>query len=408
MASHRFGRRPENLEGTRPAPRLGAVRILIAHSFYRVPGGEDSYVRTQAGLLGSRHDVELLGPLNDDLSKGQAIHRLAGSSAVRRDVGRLLDEFRPDVVHLHNPYPSLGPAVHLAARRRRIPLAMTVHNLRLRCPNGLQFTEGELCRRCERGMYAHAVAHRCFPSRGQAAAYAGALWLHRFVLRTESAVTRFLPPSRFLSERLVEWGIAAEKVEVVRYCVPAAPDPGRRPGAYGLFLGRLSDEKGVDVLLRALALAGDPPFRIAGTGPAEERLHEDARRLGLQNVAWLGLVSRDAVPELLGSCRYVVTPSIWEENLPLSVLESMSAGRAVIASRRGGLPELVEDGRGLTVEPGDDRSLADAMATLDRDEDLCASLGAAARRFFETDLSPAAHLDRLEATYERLLSAPAS
>jgi glycosyltransferase involved in cell wall biosynthesis len=383
------------------------VRILLAHSFYRVPGGEDSYVRMQMDLLASRHSVDLIGPVNESLSKGQAVHRLLHSRDTTAEVEAAIDRFRPDVVHLHNPYPALGPSVHLAARRRKVPLVMTVHNVRLRCPNGLMFTEGELCRRCEGGVYAHALLHRCFPTRSQAAAYASALWIHRFALRTDSAVTLFLPPSRFLGRRLGEWGIPPERIEVVPHCVPPAADPGRPPGEYGLFLGRLSNEKGVDVLLEALAAAGDPPFRIAGAGPAEERLRSKASGLGLRRTTWLGLVPRDRVPELLAGSRYVVVPSIWEENLPLSVLEAMSAGRAVIASRRGGLVELVEGGRGVPVEPGDHRALAEAIASLAADAERCRSLGGSARRYFEEEHTPEVHVGRLASAYERLLGGAA-
>lgn len=280
------------------------MRILLAHAFYRVPGGEDSYVRSQADLLGRRHDVELLGPVNDTLSKTGAAHRLVYSGVARREIEAAVERFRPDLIHLHNPYPSLGPAVHVTARRRGIPLVTTVHNLRMRCPNGLMFTEGELCRRCERGVYAHAALHRCFPTRAQGTVYASALWLHRFVLRTEAAVAGFVAPSRFMADRLRQWSIPVEKIHVVRPFVPAPPAPGP-PGEYGLFLGRLSNEKGVDVLLHALALAGDPPFRIAGGGPAEERLRAKAGELGLRRTELVGLVPRDEVPGLLARARYV-------------------------------------------------------------------------------------------------------
>lgn len=377
------------------------MRILLAHAFYRVPGGEDSYVRAQAALLGSRHDVELLGPVNDALSKTEATRRLVYSGAARREVEAAVERFRPDLIHLHNPYPSLGPAVHVTARRRGIPLVTTVHNLRLRCPNGLMFTEGDLCRRCERGVYAHAAVHRCFPTRAQGAVYASALWLHRFALRTEAAVAGFVAPSRFMAHRLREWSVPSEKVHVVRPFVPAAPAPAG-PGEYGLFLGRLSNEKGVDVLLDALALAGDPPFRVAGSGPAEERLRAKARELGLRNAELVGLVPRGEVHGLLAGARYVAAPSISEENAPLSVLEAMTAARPVIASRRGGLPELVEEGRGLQVEPGDARALATAIETLAGDPGLCNTLGEAARRFVDAELTEEAHLRALESAYERV------
>ena len=378
------------------------MRILLAHAFYRVPGGEDSYVRAQAELLRKRHDVELLGPVNDTLSKAAAAHRLVYSAAARREVERAVDRFRPHLIHVHNPYPSLGPAVHVAASRRSIPLVMTVHNLRLRCPNGLMFTEGELCRRCEGGVYAHAALHRCFPTRAQGAVYASALWLHRFVLRTEAAIAGFVAPSRFMASRLGEWSIPEDKVHVVRPFVPPPLEATDGTGYYGLFLGRLSNEKGVDVLLEALSLAGDPPFRIAGAGPAEERLAARARQLGLLRTELTGLVPREEVPALLAGARYVAAPSLSEENAPLSVLEAMSAGRPVIASRRGGLPELVEDGRGVPVDPGDAPALARAIETLAGDPGLCQTLGDAARRFVEEELTEEAHLTSLESAYERV------
>ena len=383
------------------------MRILIAHSFYRDPGGEDTYVRAQAELLEARHSIEVLGPRNDELSRGEALNRLVYSGKMRAQIEETIERFRPDVVHLHNAYPSLGPAVHMAIRRRRVPLVMTVHNLRLRCPNGLMFTEGELCRRCEGGMYIHAALHRCFPTRRQGVAYAGALWLHRFVLRSEREVSLFVAPSRFMASRLHEWGISIDKIKVVRNFVSAAPDPQRPPGEYGLFLGRLSSEKGVDVLLRALAAASNPPFRIAGSGPAAERLRDQALHLGLSKTRFLGLVAHGAVPELLAGSRYVVAPSIWEENLPLSVLEAMAAGRAVIGSRRGGLPELVEAARGIAVEPGDERGLAAAILKLSRDGVLCDTFGSAARRFADEELSPGTHLDKLDSVYHRVVGAPA-
>ena len=382
------------------------MRILLAHAFYRVAGGEDSYVRAQAELLGGRHDVELLGPFNDTLTKARAAHRLVYSRGAQHEVAALVDRFRPDLIHVHNPYPSLGPAVHGPARRRGIPLVMTVHNLRLRCPNGLMFTEGELCRRCESGVYAHAAIHRCFPTRAQGMVYASALWLHRFVVRIEGAVAGFVAPSRFMARRLREWAIPEAKVHLVRPFVPARPGPTAEPGHYGLFLGRLSNEKGVDVLLDALAAAGDPPFRIAGAGPAKDRLRARAQELGLRRAEFTGHVPRSHVEELLAGARYVVAASISEENAPLSVLEAMSAARPVIASRMGGLPELVEDGRGLPVEPGDPGGLAAAIGRLAGDPGLCRTLGDAARRFVDAELTEEAHLRSLESAYERVLAGP--
>ena len=145
------------------------MRILYAHSFYRAPGGEDRHVRDQVDLVSGAHDVELVSESNVDLSESPATAtRMLYSRAKKRDVGRIIDRFAPDVVHIHNTYPSLGPAVVLAANDRGIPIVMTVHNFRLRCPNGLMFTEGALCRRCQSGVYTNALLHQCFPTMKQA------------------------------------------------------------------------------------------------------------------------------------------------------------------------------------------------------------------------------------------------
>ena len=149
------------------------MRVLYAHSFYRMPGGEDRHVRDQVELVSRTNDVELIAASNADLPDTPATAaRMIYSREKKHEILGIIDRFAPEVVHVHNAYPSLGPSVILAANERGIPIVMTVHNMRLRCPNGLMFTEGMACHRCERGLYAHAVAHQCFTSKRQAVAYA--------------------------------------------------------------------------------------------------------------------------------------------------------------------------------------------------------------------------------------------
>ena len=256
--------------------RSERLRILYAHSFYRIPGGEDRHVRDQIDLVSGAHDVELISEANIDLSESPATAaRMLYSRAKKRDVGRIIDRFAPDVVHVHNTYPSLGPAVVLAANERGIPIVMTVHNFRLRCPNGFMFTEGALCHRCESGVYINALVHQCFPTKKQAGAYATVLWAHRFVMRLEERIARFIVPSDFMRKRLLRWGIGEDRVRVIRHFVASAGSRSHPSiGSYGAFVGRLSPEKGLDVLLAALARAGDPPFLIVGDGPQRAALED--------------------------------------------------------------------------------------------------------------------------------------
>ena len=380
------------------------MRILVAHSFYRIPGGEDGYVRQQAELLRQRHTIELLEHHNEELVGGMAtLKDMTYSLRTKTSVGSVIRNFRPDLIHLHNAYPSLGPAVHLAAAKASVPLVMTVHNFRLRCPNGYMFTEGESCRRCEGGIYTNAVMHNCFPSRGQAAGYAVALWTHRFLLRLDKKVSLYLTPSEFVRRRMLEWGFDEERVEVVRNFT-TVHENSVEPGVFGLYLGRISSEKGLDVLLRSLRKAGDPPFKIVGDGPILEDLKELAAHLELRNTDFLGRLSRDAVPEVLRASRFLVLPSSWDENAPLAALEAMALGRPLLVTATGGLVELVRNGEGIACPVGDDNALAAAIRQLNEDDDKCRALGTEGLRRAKHDFVPQTHLDRLEAAYQRCLA----
>jgi glycosyltransferase involved in cell wall biosynthesis len=381
------------------------LRVLIAHSFYRVPGGEDRYVRQQVELLSADHEVELLGRRNEALAPSlSTASMMAFSRAGTRAVEDRIEVFAPDVIHLHNPYPSLGPAVHLAAARCGIPLVQTVHNLRFRCPNGLMFTERRICQRCERGNYVNAVTHDCFPSRRQATAYAGVLWFHRFLLRLERHVACFVAPSTFMTERLVGWGIPKDRISTIRNFAPLTDATRSDVGDVGVYVGRLSEEKGLHVLLEALSLAGDPPFRIIGDGPLREDLRSLAARLGLRRTVFAGRVEATDAQRAIEGCRFLVLPSLCYENAPLAALEAMAAGRPILVSARGGLPELVDGGGGLLFDPGDVSDLSACIQRLLRDRTLSQSLGDQARRFALSELRPDRHLARLVDVYRGALS----
>ncbi len=377
------------------------MRILFAHSLYRVPGGEDRHVQDQIKLVSQLHSVDTLLESNAELPPGpRTAGRMLYSPAKKREVAAAMDRFEPDVVHVHNIYPSLGPAVFLAAYERRVPIVMTVHNLRLRCPNGLMFTDNALCRRCESGNYLNALMHPCFPTYKQAGAYAAALWIHRFVMRLHDRVARFIAPSQFVRSRLREWGIAEKRIGLVRHFVesPMSAIPKAAGGRYGLFIGRLSAEKGLPGLLRALRRAGDPPFVIAGDGPLRRELERFARELALSNTRFLGQLPHEEVVGLLADARYVTLPSISEEASPLAALEALSAGRPLLVSDRGALPEFVARGEGLACRPDDVADISNKLLRLMDDE---AHQRASTQAFdtARTMFTSKQHLDSLEAVY---------
>jgi len=204
-----------------------------------------------------------------------------------------------------------------------------------------------------------------------------------------------------MRDRLLAWGIPARRVWTIRNFVTSIPAGTSPAGEYGMFVGRLAREKGIDTLLEALAIAGDPPFRIVGEGPIASELAALSVRLRLKNVIFTGRLASPAVADLLARSRYLVMPSVCEENAPMAVLESMGAGRPVLVSRSGGLPELVQEGSGLTFEPGNHQSLAELVRLLSTDDELCDNLGTRARLFVQEHLSVENHRRQLERVYEQ-------
>jgi glycosyltransferase involved in cell wall biosynthesis len=248
------------------------------------------------------------------------------------------------------------------------------------------------------------VLHDCFAGRDQATAYAMALGFHRFGLRLEDKVGAFVVPSEFVRRRTAEWGFPPERVRMIRNFAPMPADPGS-PGTGGLFLGRLSGEKGAADLLDALAVAGDPPFEIAGDGPDDLNLRDQARRLGLANTRFLGRLDRPEVDAALRRAGYVVVPSRSDETASLAAIEALAAGRALVATRVGGLPELAADGRGEAVPPQDPAALGAAIARVVADPGRVASQGRAAAAFAAAELSANAHRSALQSLYADLVAA---
>jgi glycosyltransferase involved in cell wall biosynthesis len=380
------------------------LRILYAHCFYRMSGGEDRHVRDQVKLVSSEHDVDVVSEANVELSEGLiTAARMLYSRRKTLHVGAVMDRFGPDVVHIHNMYPALGPAVVMAASRRDIPIVMTIHNYRLRCPNGFLFTEGSMCRRCESGVYPNAVIHRCFPTRKQAAAYAVALWFHRFIMPLEERISRFIVPSEFMRQRLLEWGLGADRVRLVRHFVEGAtPPPDAKRGSYGAFVGRLSGEKGLHLFFRALRRAGDPPFVVVGDGPLRSSLEGLVRDLGLANTTLWGWRSAEEVAAVIAGARYVAVPSVWEETASLAALEALAAGRPLLVSDRGALPELVATGAGLMCRPEDEVGTSERVTRLMHDAAFSRLASAEAIRMARALLTPRRHLDGLTAVYEEV------
>lgn len=385
------------------------MRVLIVHNRYRshLPSGENQVVEDEIDMLaGAGLEVTTYLRESDEID-GFDLRQKAGlavspviSRASVRDISNLIDRSRPDIFHLHNPYPLISPQVIRTATRHGIPVVQTVHNYRHICMTGTFFRDGQVCEDCDNKRAPWpGMVHGCYRgSRAQSTVMTVALTVHR---STWQLVDRFLPVSAYVGKRLASLGIPDDRITVKPNPV-ADPGPPSAPGKDVLFAGRLDEEKGVRLLLDAWQRSGieDRSLVIAGDGPLAELVESAAASCA--SISWLGLVPSEAVGRLMESCGVVVVPSTWFEGFPRTIAEAYARGRPVITSDHGALRAVVTRDTGWTVamDPG---AWASALTTA-VSSDLT-SRASAAREYYERHLQPGHVLAQQLAVYSDLTDA---
>ncbi|MFF0359352.1 glycosyltransferase [Streptomyces fungicidicus] len=390
--------------------------VLVVHNRYASaqPSGENKVVDQEVALLRSAgHRVEVFERRSDDIaarslpSKAALPLLVPWNPAVRRELAARLRAGRPDVVHIHNVFPLLSPAVLAACADAGVPAVATLHNYTQICPPGTLQRDGRPCTECVGATPLPAVRHGCYRgSRLATVPLAVSLSANR--RRWWTGVERFLCISAAQRDVLVRAGMPAERLAVKHNFVP---EPGvRRTGAgeHLLYLGRLAEAKGVRLLMAAwdeLAAAGGVgvPLVIAGTGPLEDEV--TAWAAGRDDVRYAGLYDTDRCRRAIAEAVAVVAPSTWLEAFGLVAVEAMAAGVPVVAAGHGAFTELVEDGgTGLLHRPGDAASLASRIRRITAEEDRNREMGRAARRRYERGFSPAVGLERLLEEYRTAIA----
>jgi glycosyltransferase involved in cell wall biosynthesis len=381
------------------------MRVLILHSRYLSgpASGENRVVEDEAELLRSGgHEVRLWDPSPSGDGATQAIHTAAAAVWSRKaaaGVKKLAANFRPDIVHCHNLWPSFSPSVLRSASASGIPTAMSLHNYRLMCLPGTFLLNGEICERCLGHLPLPGVRYKCYRnSRAASGTLATSLILHR-AASSWDRVDRWFAVSAFLREKYVQAGFPADRIIVKANFAGAAPQR-QGAGEYFLYVGRIAREKGIEVLLDAFSEI-DEALVIIGDGPEVERL----KSRSTPNVRWLGLLPGDEIPKHLARARALLVPSIWYEGAPRGILEAYSSGVPVLASKIGALPELVEEGKsGYLLPPQSPDSWRSGIARL-VDPEVAISLGRYARQLWEEKYRPEKALSNLERAYSSAIEA---
>ncbi|MEU1850893.1 glycosyltransferase [Streptomyces sp. NPDC019990] len=393
------------------------MHVLVVHNRYASaqPSGENKVVDQEVALLrGAGHRVEVFERRSDDIATRSLLGKAAvpllvpWNPAVRADLAARLRAGRPDVVHVHNVFPLLSPAVLAACADAGVPAVATLHNYTQVCPPGTLRRDGRPCTECV-GAAAPlpAVRHGCYRnSRLATVPLAVSLSVNR--RRWWSGVERFFCISAAQRDILVRSGMPAERLAVKHNFVPDPEERRSGAGEHLLYLGRLAEAKGVRLLMAAwdeIAAGGGVgvPLVVAGSGPLEREV--TAWAAGRDDVRYVGLYDPAQCRRALARSVAVVAPSTWLEAFGLVAVEAMAAGVPVVAAGHGAFAELVEEGvTGLLHRPGDAASLASRIRRVAGGPAGNREMGRAARRRYEQGFSPAVGLERLVEGYRTAIA----
>ena len=365
------------------------MNVTLIHNHYQQPGGEDKVFAAEATLLESHgHTVTRYTVHNDaidDIGRFTLAKSTMWNSDQYRKMRTLFREARPDVVHVHNTLPLISPAVYYAAKAEGAAVVQTLHNYRMICPSGLLFRDDQPCERCVGKRVAWpGVVHACYRGDHAASSVVAAMLSAHWACGTyRRKVDRYIALTKFAKAKFVEGSVPSERVVVKPNFLPSDPGVGSGEGGYALFVGRLSQEKGLRVLLDAWRHVGARlPLRIVGDGPLADEVRTAAA--SMEGVSMLGQLPPAQVIDEMKSAMVLVVPSLWYEGFPMSIAEAFAVGTPAIVSKLGSLAEIVAHRRtGLHFSPREPFALANAIFSAIEDPENLHRMRFNARKDYE-------------------------
>ena len=379
--------------------RLEPVRVLVVHNAYQQRGGEDRVVEDEVELLRSRgHEVRLFSKDNREIAASRPLPLFFNTLWSRRCLGEFrndIQSFRPDIIHIHNTFPLISPSIYWGAVAS-IPIIQTLHNFRLLCIQAMFLRDDRICEDCLGKSPWRGVVRQCYrDSVAQSATAAAMLGLHRVLGTFHNKVARYIALSAFARDKFIQSGeFDADRLVVKPNFVDVESNDLPEVRSGGLFVGRISREKGIRVLAEAFAKLPNCELDVIGTGPEQQALE------GYEKLRLLGWREKAFVLEKMRSARYLLLPSICYENFPRTVVEAFACGLPVIASRSGSMPEIIEEGRnGLLFAPGSADDLASKIVWAEANPDAMAAMGRNARASYEENYTASKNYDQLIQIY---------
>jgi glycosyltransferase involved in cell wall biosynthesis len=317
----------------------------------------------------------------------------------------LIIKEKPDVAHFHNIYPQLTPAILRPLKKYNIPVVETLHDYQFVCPNYQLYRQGRVCEHCKKHKYYHCAMHRCVKNNllGSLAATVAFTvnWLTG-LMRNE--VDLFISPSNFLKEKLINWGVQ-KQIEVINNFVELSEfEPNYLPGDYVVCVSRLSREKGIMTLLRAMRKLPQIELKLIGDGPMQESIKNYIKKKQIKNIELIKY-NGDEVFKLVRNSRFKIIASEWYENYPMVVLEAMALGKPVLASNIGGLKEMImENETGWHFEAGNIKDLRAKIKQHFYAAEDFETMGRRARQTVEHKNCSKVYYEKLVGCYQKVLS----
>ena len=342
------------------------MKILQVHNRFQVVGGEDTVADAERQLLQRHgHEVLVFERSNKDIEgyglikKASLLFRPTWSVTAKMHVARTLRSHHIDVMHIENFFPLVSPSILYAGNGRRVPVVYSLHDWRLLCATGLLYRDKNPCTACSTRDsfsltgYLPALRYACYRrSRLQTSAVVLMQTVHRALRTWERHIDLLIAPSQFVKDRFVEAGFPLERIIVKPHFVHPDPECNYGSGKYGLYVGRLCENKGIMTLLDAWRSI-DYPLKVVGGGELEQYVRNYVKEMNLKNVEICGQLTKERVFEYIKDASFMMVPSLHYEGFGMVVIEGFACGVPVLSSRRPPLTELIDDGRnGFLLEPG--------------------------------------------------------
>lgn len=403
------------------------MKILLVNKFHYLKGGSEKYYFELAELLKNNgHTVAFFSMYDEknvktgdkeyfvepiDLNTGSKLKAfdVIYSKANEKKMEQALEEFKPNIVHLNNFQRQLSASIIKPIKKRNIPIVYTAHDVQAICPAiTMMDNDKNICEKCMKGKYTNCIRKKCNKN-STLKSLIGAI--EGYYYRTQKIYTKkidkIITPSEFYKNKLIEDGISEKKIvsmhnfiDVNEYNIQTSDE------GYGLYIGRLSKEKGIINLIKSFEKTEKGKLYIAGDGPEKEEIQNIIKDKKLtERVKMLGFLNKEQVNEKISKARFIVIPSIWYENCPYSVLETLAIGKPVIGAKIGGIPELVKENEtGLLYNHDNIEELAEKMEILFKNKELAEKLGNNAKQDAKIRFSKETYYKNISETYRSLIN----